>query len=389
MKGSHSIPDGRKKSRQDNVGYERPQADQARASQAQSIYARDAVVGKRKRSKAPIVVAILAVLAVALVACGVFLFTQKSPQTGEVRTGERITVSVPSGASSSQIADLLQKSAVIASADEFGKRVSELGQTQSLQSGTYIFTGGDDLDNIIRMMTNGETGYLLVIPEGYTLKQIANEVEKTCGIDASGFYALTQQAPGYVAAYPFLENVYNGSMEGFLYPDSYRVDVGADADAVIRMMLDRFSAQIATVDMSYAASKNLTPYDVVTLASMVEKEFKAEENKAKIAAVFYNRLRAGIVLGSDVTAYYAAGKDLTDELTVEDLASDNPYNTRNPNHYGLPAGPICSPALSTIVAAANPEQVDYMFFFYSESQKSTMFFTNENDFQAAWAAYGQ
>ena len=154
------------------------------------------------------------------------------------------------------------------------------------------------------------------------------------------------------------------------------------------MMLDQFAAQIATVDMSYAASKNLTLYDVVTLASMVEKEYQAESDKAPIAAVFYNRLQKGMTLGSDVTTYYAVGKDMTEELTASDLASDSPYNTRNPSNFGLPAGPICNPSVSTLQAAANPAQVDYLYFFFSNREGETMFFVNDADFNAAWAQYG-
>ena len=177
-------------------------------------------------------------------------------------------------------------------------------------------------------------------------------------------------------------------MEGFLYLDTYRVDPSATPDDIIRMMLDQFAAQIATVDMSYAASKNLTLYDVVTLASIVEKEYQAESDKAPIAAVFYNRLQKGMTLGSDVTTYYAVGKDMTEELTASDLASDSPYNTRNPSHFGLPAGPICNPSVSTLQAAANPAQVDYLYFFFSNREGETMFFVNDADFNAAWAQYG-
>ncbi len=342
---------------------------------------------KYRRLKTPVIIAIIAVCAVALIAGGCFFFGQGSPK-GNVKQGEQITVAVPAGTPTSRIAELLVENGVIYSADQFSKRVDDLGQTSRLQSGTYIFTGGDDLDTIIRMMTNGETGYALTIPEGYTLKQIAAAVEKTCGIKADEFYALTQKASSYANDYPFLQGVYNDSMEGFLYPDTYRVDVDASADEVIRKMLDQFAVQIDTVDMSYAASKNLSLYDVVTLASMVEKEHRAQDDKAQIAAVFYNRLHEGIVLGSDVTTYYAVGKDLTEELTLEDLASDSPYNTRNPQHYGLPAGPICNPSISSINAAANPAQVDYLYFFYSNSQNKTMFFTNDADFNAAWAQYG-
>lgn len=340
--------------------------------------------GKSRKRTLVIIVAIV-VIAIAGFAAYQAFFGDK---TGQVKQGAEIEVVIPAGSSTDKIAAILVDDGVISSANAFISRVKQLDQASSLQSGSYVMIGGDDIDNIIKMLASGQTGRQLVIPEGFNLRQIADKVEATCGIDADEFYAQTQKASDYVADYPFLEGVYNNSMEGFLYPDTYRIDPSATSDDIIRMMLDQFAAQIATVDMSYATSKNLTLYDVVTVASMVEKEYQAEDDKAPIAAVFYNRLQKGITLGSDVTTYYAVGKDMTEELTLEDLASDSPYNTRNPNHYGLPAGPICNPSVTTIQAAANPAQVDYLYFFFSNREGKTMFFVNDADFNAAWAQYG-
>ena len=352
-------------------------------------YARSGYTGTRRKrhSKLPLViVAVLAILAILAVLF--FLVSSCGDTKGDVKQGQQIEVVIPAGSSTDQIADILVKDGVVASKREFVDHAEKLGKASNLQSGSYVLTGGADLDSIVQVLISGKTGHQLVIPEGYNLKQISAEVEKTCGIDADEFYNLTQQASSYANDFPFLKNVYNNSMEGFLYPDTYRVETYATADDVIRMMLKQFQTEISKVDMSYAASKNLTLFDVVTLSSIVEKEYKAESDKPLIAAVFYNRLHAGIVLGSDVTTYYAVGKDMTEELTAQDLASDSPYNTRNPSHYGLPAGPICSPSISTITATANPSQVDYLYFFYSNSKGQTMFFSNDADFNAAWAQYG-
>lgn len=345
---------------------------------------------KKRKSKSRKRTLIIASIAIAIIAVIGFVACQNlfGDKTGQVRQGAEIEVVIPAGASTDKIASILVDDGVIPSAKAFTDRVKQLGQASSLQSGSYLLIGGDDIDTIIKILASGQTGRQLVIPEGYNLRQIADKVEATCGIDAEEFYAQTQKASDYVADYPFLEGVYNDSMEGFLYPDTYRVDPSATPDDIIRMMLDQFAAQIATVDMSYAASKNLTLYDVVTLASMVEKEYQAESDKAPIAAVFYNRLQKGMTLGSDVTTYYAVGKDRTEELTASDLASDSPYNTRNPSHFGLPAGPICNPSVSTLQAAANPAQVDYLYFFFSNREGETMFFVNDADFNAAWAQYG-
>lgn len=340
---------------------------------------------KKRGNRKTLTVAIVVIVAIIVLFVGCQVLGDK---TGAVKEGEEIAVVIPAGSSTDAIAKILVDDGVIGSANAFTQRVNELNQASSLQSGSYIMVGGDSLDNIIQMLISGQTGRQLVIPEGYNIKQIAAKVEATCGISADEFYAQTQKADEYVGDYPFLDGVYNNSLEGFLYPDTYRVDAQATSDDIIRMMLDQFSEQIKTVDMTYAESKNLTLYDIVTLASMVEKEYSAESDKPLVAAVFYNRLRDGITLGSDVTTYYAVGKDMTEELTMSDLASDSPYNTRNPNHYGLPAGPICNPSASTIQATANPAEVDYLYFFYSNKEGKTMYFANDADFNAAWAQYG-
>lgn len=341
---------------------------------------------KKKRSKTGPIVAVIVIIVLIIagfVACQAF-----GDKTGSVKQGEEIAVVIPAGSTTDAIAGILVDDGVIASANAFKNRVNELNQASHLQSGSYVMIGGDDIDNIIQMLVSGQTGRQLVIPEGYNIRQIAAKVESTCGILADDFIAQAHRADEYVSEYPFLEGVYDNSTEGFLYPDTYRIDAQATSDDIIRMMLDRFAQQIKTVDLAYAESKNLTLYDVVTMASMVEKEYSAESDKPLVAAVFYNRLHAGITLGSDVTTYYAVGKDMTEELTMSDLASDSPYNTRNPSHYGLPAGPICNPSAATIQATANPAEVDYLYFFYSNKEGKTMFFANDADFNAAWAQYG-
>lgn len=342
--------------------------------------------GKPNSSKKRLIV--IAVIA-AIVLVGIIAFAVSScGSSGNVRQGEEIDVVIPHGSTSEQIGNILAEDGVIASSSEFVQRVKELDQASKLQSGTYVLVGGDDLDTIINVIATGQTGRKVVFQEGLTIKQIAGKLEEQCGIKASDFISLAHKASAYAAEYPFLDGVYDDSMEGFLYPDTYRIATNATADDVIRMMLDQFAVQIKSVNMDYAASKNLTLFDVVTLASMVEKEFSAESDKPLIAAVFYNRLQTGMTLGSDVTTYYAVGKDMTEELTASDLASDSPYNTRNPNKYGLPAGPICNPSVATIQAAANPAQANYLYFFFSNKEGKTMFFANDADFNAAWAQYG-
>ena len=343
-------------------------------------------VASKPRNKQAHLGAIFAVIVVVAVVVVAFLVLPNLGESkGNVLEGQQITVEVPEGSTTANIAKILKDDGVIASEGEFVNEVKSQGVADQLKAGTYIFTGGQAIDGIVDAMVEGNAGYTLLIPEGYALKKIAKTVHKTCNIDADEFYNLATSASSYAADYPFLADAYNDSMEGFLFPDTYTVPFNSSADDVIRLMLDNYASQIASVDMSYASSKNLTSYDVLILASMIEKESREDSDKTSISSVFYNRLHAGMNLGSDVTTYYAVGKELTEDLTQEDLASDSPYNTRNPNNKGLPAGPICSPGLASLNAAAHPDETSYLYFFYSSKKDKTMFYKDQASFDKAWA----
>lgn len=351
--------------------------------------------GRRsRRSRAPIGI-VLAVFVVVIAAGAGIVFAwhqMTAEQPAEVRTGEEVTVEVPDGASVQAIAQLLKENGVIATVSAFDDRVAELGHEGDLKSGTYRFTGGQDLDEIIADLVDGESGYWVTIPEGYTLKQISSRVEEATEgqVSAKKFYKTAHtRASDFVDSCPFLANCYKGSLEGFLFPETYRVSYNATAREVIEQMLAQFQSEVSQLDMSYAQSKNLDVYDVTTLASIVEKESRVSDDKAGIAGVFYNRLHAKMNLGSDVTTYYAVGKELTETLTKKDLASKSPYNTRLESNTGLPPGAICSPGIESLQAAANPQESDYLYFFWSESQNKTMFFETAEEFDAAWEKYGE
>jgi UPF0755 protein len=178
------------------------------------------------------------------------------------------------------------------------------------------------------------------------------------------------------------------SLEGFLFPDTYQLPKHATVDDLIERQLDAFKQNLSQVDMGYARSKNLTPYDVLIIASMVEEEAAVPGDRGKIAAVIYNRLHAGMQLGIDATIRYITGNH-TKPLSPEELAIDSPYNTRT--HTGLPPGPIDSPGLASIQAAAHPAKVDYLYFVVKPcTDPPQHFFTaSASEFEAAVARYNQ
>ncbi len=195
----------------------------------------------------------------------------------------------------------------------------------------------------------------VTIPEGYSRPQAAQLVKQD-GLRGS-----------YVAASvrsPYLDPAaYGGaharSLEGFLFPDTFDLRRHAPVSELVQLQLEDFKRRIKGVDMRYARSKNLTVFDVVTIASMIEREAQLPGDRKLVAAVIYNRLREGMSLGIDSTVNFATG-NYTRPLTKSELATPSPYNTLL--HTGLPPGPIDSPGLASIEAAAHPAKVNYLYY---------------------------
>jgi cell division protein YceG involved in septum cleavage len=195
----------------------------------------------------------------------------------------------------------------------------------------------------------------LTIPEGYTRPQTA-EITKAEGLRGSYEKASVHSKYLNPAKYGGADAK---NLEGFLFPDTFELLKHAKAADLVQLQLEDFRRRIADVNMSYARSKNLTTYDVLTIASMIEHEAGLESQRKLVAAVIYNRLHDGMPLGIDATTRFATG-NYTRPLTESELAVDSPYNTRT--HTGLPPGPIDSPGLASIEAAAHPAKADYLFY---------------------------
>jgi uncharacterized YceG family protein len=195
----------------------------------------------------------------------------------------------------------------------------------------------------------------VTVPEGYTRAQTA-ELARDEGLRGSYERASVRSPRLNPARYGGKDAE---SLEGFLFPDTFELERHAEAATLVQLQLEDFKRRIEGVDMSYARSKNLTTYDVVTIASLVEEEAQLASERPLVAAVIYNRLREGMPLGIDATVRFATG-NYTEPLTESELAVESPYNTRL--NAGLPPGPIGSPGLASIEAAARPAKVDYLFY---------------------------
>jgi UPF0755 protein len=224
----------------------------------------------------------------------------------------------------------------------------------------------------------------IVFPEGFTREEMAERItavnrlakqrrDVTPRLDARRYLAATANSK---FARRFARDGNDHSLEGFLFPATYEFTRRTTSAQLVEDQLDAFRRAWAKVDLSYARSKNLTAYDVLIIASMIEKEVVAPEERRLVAGVIYNRLRDGIALGIDATIRYALDVPPTESLRESHLAHPTPYNTRE--HLGLPPGPIANPGLASMQAAANPADVDYLYFV-RKPDKVHHFFTRSKE----------
>jgi UPF0755 protein len=174
------------------------------------------------------------------------------------------------------------------------------------------------------------------------------------------------------------------TLEGFLFPATYEFDRRTTSRQLVERQLEAFRRNWAKLDLAYARSKNLTPYDVLIIASMVEKEVSVPRERALVAAVVYNRLKARMPLGIDATLRYGLGIPPTEPIRQSQLENPTPYNTRI--HAGLPPTPIGNPGLAALRAAARPARVDYLFFVRNADCRTHFFTADEQEFLARVAA---
>ena len=289
--------------------------------------------------------------------------------------GPVIRVVVPRGADASAIGGILEQRGVIEDGSRFRNYAKEHGEGAGFKAGRYGFQAGTDYDAIIKRLDLGPAAVQvakLVIPEGFRITEIESRLGAV-GISKSGYeQALAAASPPAGFGSPT-------SMEGFLFPATYSVTPHERPAALVGQQLAAFQNAFDRVDMSYAASKNLTPYDVLTIASMIEREARVAKDRPLIAAVIYNRLHLGMALGIDATLLYEQGS-WSHQLTVSELEANTPYNTRI--RHGLPPTPISNPGLASLQAAAHPAKVDYLYYVAQDDSGTHYFTDNYADFKA-------
>jgi len=284
-----------------------------------------------------------------------FLLSLFQPFKGKGE-GQRVRVVVPKGSTLGDIATLLQDRGVISSSGFFELRARLAGRSDGLKPGSYELREDMSYAAALDALERGVPPKIVVltIPEGRSRAEIAGLVK---GKLEGSYMRASRRSPTldprrYKAAGA-------KSLEGFLFPATYELKKSQTMKDLVEEQLVAFKRNFATVDLRYARSKNLTPHDVLIIASMVEREAQLARERRLVASVIYNRLKQGINLGIDATIRYAL-RQWTEPLKDSELSFPSPYNTRT--HAGLPPGPIGNPGLASIKAAAHPGRTNFLFY---------------------------
>lgn len=268
-----------------------------------------------------------------------------------------LTVSIPKGSSAGDIGQILADQGVIRSAFGFKLmvRIKRIGS--DLKPGAYNFQPNMTLSAVIGKIARGDSvSKWLSIPEGFTIRQIADRIKEEGFGNSSRFYSLAKfNGESFQTAFPSPGR----SLEGYLFPDTYLVPIGMTEADIIREMLDCFNRKVYEPLADEIRASGMSLHDIVVTASLIEREARVPEDRPLISAVLRNRLKQNMRLGIDATVLYALRKH-KDRVLYSDLDVDSPYNTYR--NFGLPPGPIANPGVESMKAAIHPADAGFLYY---------------------------
>lgn len=311
---------------------------------------------------------ILSVLFIYLVSCSIF----NEVDENTVPPGTEVEFEITEGMTLSRAAELLEEKDIVDSAFLFKLFVQQRDKEGSLIPGIYMLKAGSGYEEILDIITAVPTvvTYKFTIPEGFTVKEVIERVIRDIPFIGKEDMELAVNIINY--DYDYLRDA--ESLEGFLFPKTYEITIDYSAGNIIEMMLAQYQFETGSLDYSLADTKGLGSYDILKIASMIEREAYLAEERALISAVIHNRLDIEMSLGIDATLSYYLEKG-EEELTESDLQTDTEYNTRL--YAGLPPTPICNPGLACIQAALNPEpDIEYLYFKITDTENHIHSFFN-------------
>lgn len=301
----------------------------------------------------------LAVLTVLVIAVAWFAISLFQPFHGE--GSGAVDVRIPANSGVSAVADVLERRGVISSSFFFGLRVRLSGHSGDLHPGVYSLKRDMSFGAVIDALVKGPSAAKTIdvtIPPGRAIRQTSARL-KAAHIPLQGSYLAAARRSPVLNPVSYGAPRSTPNLEGFLFPDTYQIRVGSPASDLVARQLQAFKQKFAKVDLRAAKSKNLSAYDVLIIASMIEREADLDRERPMIARVIYNRLKQGIPLGIDATTRYELN-DFTRPLTASDFARNSPYNTRL--NKDLPPTPIGNPGLASIQAAAHPVNGKLLYY---------------------------
>ncbi len=296
------------------------------------------------------------------------------------KSGQTVHFTVAQGEGTRQISEKLERQKLIKSSLVFIGYLKFKDKGAKIQVGDYALKKNMTMLQVIDMLTGGDViTTKITIPEGWTDTQIENELIKKGVTTDAGFKNAISQKYNY----SFLKENPAGDLQGFLYPDTYLLSSKPTAKEAITKMLDEFKQKADPVIRAKLSSQSLTYYQILTLASIVEREVQSNTDKKIVAGIFLNRLNSDMPLGSDATIQFILGSNKR-IFSDQDIAVDSPYNTYI--NKGLPPGPIANPSLESIEAVLNPTKTDYFYFFTGKDGK-TYFSKTQEEHDALKAKY--
>ena len=310
------------------------------------------IIGKPKKSRGAlpgILLVLVVVSALTMIWAWSFL---NSPAQDE---GREVLITIPSGSSFVSASQLLVDAGVVKSLRVFVFLGKIKGLSNSIQAGELMFDTGMTPNQVLEVLARGKAvSYQVTIPEGYNVGMVtALLAQKGLG-EADRFLELALD-PDFSRGLGVPAN----SLEGFLFPDTYSWPKGLSEEDILGRMVARYKNVFTEAMRSRASDIGMTELEVVTIASIIEKETGAPQEREQVSAVFHNRLKKGYRLQTDPTVIYGL-KDFNGNLTKKDLQTDHPYNTYT--RSGLPVGPIANPGEASLKAALNPASVSYLYF---------------------------
>lgn len=346
--------------------------------------------GRHHRRRFPWV-AVIMLVCIAVVVLAVTQIGRNWLVPANANDTQIVEVEIPEGTPVSTMGDILEEQGLIRSSSAFSLLVRVQGAAANLQAGVHDLSPSMTMPEIVAALQEGaeEAGMLKVtVNEGLTVDQIAEVVADSTSYSAEDFLNLMSNQEflaQLVQQYPILTDSYNNPnvryvLEGYLFPATYDVAQGETLESLVTQMVDKTNEVLSKYQADIDAS-SYSLQDIMSIASLVEKEGQTTEDRKLIAGVFYNRLKQGMPIQSDISVLYALGTH-KEMVTYDDLEVDSPYNLYT--NAGLPPGPMNSPSEDAIAAALEPTDNDYLYF-YANLKTGEVFYTDDYEQHQAWA----